>query len=133
MRWAAGALVALLATACGGGLGGGAREVELAALLADPASFADQQVRVRATFFEDPQVRVLTEALAESYPPQPAGAMIWVEGRAPEGGCLESDLGIVWGEVEAKGVFRHSSSGGLGVPPIYELALVDAELSCPSG
>jgi hypothetical protein len=130
VRWFLAATLAV-GVACGNGFSNGPQQVEIGQLVANPASFADEPVRVVATFYEDPQMRVLAEALAESYPPQPAGATIWVEGRAPEGECISSDLGISWGQVEARGVFRSSESGGLGIPPIYDMALVDATLTCP--
>lgn len=127
------ALVVTLGTACGGNVADASREVEIGQLLATPASFADTNVRFRAIYFEDPQVRVLTEALAESYPPQPAGSRIWVDGRSPEGDCVTSDIGTTWGDVEVEGIFRYAEEGGLGVPPIFEMAVADARLSCPLG
>jgi hypothetical protein len=124
-------IVLALSAGCGDGLGEGTAEVDMADLLADPGSYADERIRVRATYLENPQVRVLTDALAESYPPQAGGAQIWVEGRAPEGDCVISDIGVTWGEVEAVGAFRYSAEGGLGIPPIFEMALADATITCP--
>ena len=123
--------VLALSAGCGNGITGGPTEVRMADLLADPGRYADERIRVRATYLEDPQVRVLTDALAESYPPQAGGAQVWVEGRAPQGDCVISDLGVTWGEVDAVGVFRYSADGGLGIPPIYDMVLADAALSCP--
>src|SRR5688572_18751330 len=100
-------------------------------VLADPGRYDDTRIRLTATFLETPQVRVLTDALAESYPPQAAGEQVWVEGAAPKGDCVTSDIGVTWGEVEAVGVFRYSADGGLGIPPIFEMALADATITCP--
>ena len=124
-------LVAAAGAACGGGGPGGSADVGFDRLVSDPGAFSGRAVRVQALYFEDPQVRVLTQALAESYPPQAVGASIWVETRAPEGDCVTSDLGVTWGEVVARGTFRYSAGGGLGVPPIYSMALDDATLVCP--
>ncbi|HEX6261302.1 MAG TPA: hypothetical protein VF097_00495 [Actinomycetota bacterium] len=127
------ALVALiaLATACGGDEGSvGPRDVELESVLADPDGHDGERLRFRAFYVGSFELSVLTAALAESYPPQPAEPTIWVEAR-PRGDCVVSDVGVTWAEVVAEGVFRYEQGGGFGHLGIHRMQLEGARLACP--
>lgn len=121
----------VLAVACGTQEGPvGVREVELEEVLADPEGHEGERLRFTAFYVGSFEQSVLTAALAESYPPQPADPSIWV-GARPEGECLISDVGVTWGEVVAEGVLRHDEEGGFGHLGVYTMQLVDARLACP--
>ncbi|HEX6207695.1 MAG TPA: hypothetical protein VF058_04975 [Actinomycetota bacterium] len=127
------ALVALfaLATGCGGDEGiVGPRDVELESVLADPEGHDGERLRFRAFYVGSFELSVLTAALAESYPPQPAEPTIWVDA-SPRGGCIVTDVGVTWGEVVAEGVFRYDEGGGFGHLGIYRMQLEGARLACP--
>lgn len=128
-----GAAVALflLAAACGAEpQAEGTREVSIEDVLADPAAHDGQRLRFRAAYVGSFERSVLTAALAESYPPQPAEPTIWVDGR-PSRDCVISDAGVTWGDVIAEGVFRYDEEGGFGDLGVYTMQLTAARLSCP--
>lgn len=128
-----GAVLALLVlvAACGGEPRTvGTRDVEIEELLADPGDFDGQRVRFRAAYVGSFERSVLTAALAESYPPQPAEPTIWVDAE-PTGPCIIRDVGVTWGQVVAAGVFRFEEDGGFGHLGVHTMQLLEPTLSCP--
>lgn len=133
------AIALLVATGCAKGAGRDRPEDPEAVLpiervIADPARYDDQPVRIRGYYLSSFETSVLTDKLAESYPPQAGQPSIWVVAPAPEGPCLEQSSGDVaaasWGPVVAEGSFLYQAEGGFGHLGAYTMTLEDASLNC---
>jgi hypothetical protein len=123
-------LAAAVVTACSQRAEPRREELQLAVVTADPESYDGERVTVRAGYYGAFEVSVLTTGFAESHPPQPADAVVWVIA-APPSGCTNEAQGVAWAEeVTATGTFRYDPDGGFGHLGAYHMALEDARLTC---
>lgn len=99
-------------------------------LVADPAAFDGQEVRVTTGYLSSFEVSVLTSGFAESYPPQAMEPTVWVD-VGLSGPCVEEAKGVSWSEdAIASGVFSYEPDGGFGHLGAYKMILENATLSC---
>lgn len=123
-------LAAAVMTGCAQRAEPRSEELELADVTADPETYDGERIRVRAGYYGTFEVSVLTTGFAESHPPQPADAMVWVAA-APPAGCTDEAQGVAWAEdVTATGTFRYDPDGGFGHLGAYDMAVEDAWLTC---
>jgi hypothetical protein len=127
-------IAVLLAVAVAGGCAKRAEpaggELRLAAVIADPEAYDGERITVRAGYFGEFEVSVLTTGFAESHPPRPVDAEVWIAAVPPRA-CTSTAQGVTWAEeVTATGTFRHDPDGGFGHLGAYRMALEDARLAC---
>jgi hypothetical protein len=117
-------------TGCAGRAEPHAEALQLTEVIADPEAHDGDRVTVRAGYYSSFEVSVLTMGFAESRPPRPADAEVWVVARPPSG-CTRHAQGATWAEeVIATGTFRYDPDDGFGHLGAYDMALEDARLTC---
>lgn len=100
----------------------------LAAVLEDSGDYDGERVTVTAAYFGAFEQSVLSDGLAESFPPQPMTPQVWVDAQPPDE-CLEQSEQVAWAEqVIATGTFHEG--GGFGHLGDYEYELADSEIRC---